>query len=42
MHQGNGNLKGVDKTKNRITKNINRGNDVREGNGRRRPTTKLK
>ena len=37
IHQQNDNSKVVNKTKNKITKNVNRGNDIRVGNGNQRP-----
>ena len=37
IHQPNDNPKVVNKTKNKITKNVNRGNDSRVGNGKQKP-----
>ena len=37
IYQRNNNLKVVNKTKNKITKNVNRGNDIRVGNIKQRP-----
>ena len=35
------NVKALNKTKNKITKNVNRGNDIRVGNGKQRPQPRL-
>ena len=37
IYQRNNNLKEVNKTKNKITKKVNRGNDIRIGNVKQRP-----
>ena len=37
IYQRNDYLKGVNKTKNEITKNVNRGNGIRVGNVKQRP-----
>ena len=37
IHQRIDNLKDVNKTKDKITKNVNRSNGIRVGNGKQRP-----
>ena len=41
IHQRNDNLIKVNKIRNKITKNVNRGNDIRVGNGEQRGQPRL-